>query len=137
MLLPIFFLSCNIVSLLLLLVLTGTQACVRQLHQIVGESFCCRDQSDGIWNESQTTVLQLDSGTENGTGVSSSELNSLTTSYVGSTQLLTPSSRRRHMLQLQHQQRSSMDTEILEEELLSERNVRIPCNLLLRLVYMR
>lgn len=27
----------------------------------------CRDHSDGIWNESQATVLQVDSGTENGT----------------------------------------------------------------------
>lgn len=26
-----------------------------------------RDHSDGLWNESQTTVLQVDSGTENGT----------------------------------------------------------------------
>lgn len=26
-----------------------------------------RDHSDGMWNESQTTVLHVDSGTENGT----------------------------------------------------------------------
>ena len=52
-----------------------------------------KDHSDGIWNESQATVLQVDS--------------------LG---LLTPSSRRRHLLLLQHQQRSSMDTEALDAE---------------------
>ncbi|XP_012539017.1 uncharacterized protein LOC105838197 isoform X2 [Monomorium pharaonis] len=52
-----------------------------------------RDHSDGIWNESQATVLQADS-----------------------LALLTPSSRRRHLLLLQHQQRSSMDTEALDGE---------------------
>ncbi|XP_043471247.1 uncharacterized protein LOC122504277 isoform X1 [Leptopilina heterotoma] len=52
-----------------------------------------RDHSDGIWNESQATVLQADS-----------------------LSLLTPSSRRRHLLLLQHQQRSSMDTEALDVE---------------------
>ncbi|XP_015598809.2 uncharacterized protein LOC107269459 isoform X2 [Cephus cinctus] len=52
-----------------------------------------RDHSDGIWNESQATVLQVDS-----------------------LALLTPSSRRRHLLLLQHQQRSSMDTEALDAE---------------------
>lgn len=29
--------------------------------------YICRDHSDGMWNESQATVLQVDSGTENGT----------------------------------------------------------------------
>lgn len=52
-----------------------------------------KDHSDGIWNESQATVLQADS-----------------------LSLLTPSSRRRHLLMLQHQQRSSMDTEALDVE---------------------
>lgn len=52
-----------------------------------------RDHSDGIWNESQATVLQADT-----------------------LALLTPSSRRRHLLLLQHQQRSSMDTEALDVE---------------------
>ncbi|XP_066588399.1 uncharacterized protein [Prorops nasuta] len=52
-----------------------------------------RDHSDGIWNESQATVLQVDT-----------------------LALLTPSSRRRHLLLLQHQQRSSMDTEALDVE---------------------
>ncbi|XP_056629965.1 uncharacterized protein LOC130440701 isoform X2 [Diorhabda sublineata] len=70
-----------------------------------------RDQSDGIWNESQATVLQVDSGTENGTVLSSSEFNSATSPIA-----LTPSSKRKHLLMLQHQQRSSMDTEILDEE---------------------
>lgn len=52
-----------------------------------------RDHSDGIWNESQATVLQADS-----------------------LALLTPSSKRRHLLMLQHQQRSSMDTDALDAE---------------------
>jgi hypothetical protein len=52
-----------------------------------------RDHSDGIWNESQATVLQVDS-----------------------LPLLTPSSKRRHLLILQHQQRSSMDTDALDVE---------------------
>lgn len=72
-----------------------------------------RDHSDGIWNESQATVLQADSGTENGTGLSASEPSAIS---PGSTMLLTPSSRRKHLLLLQHQQRSSMDTDALEEE---------------------
>ncbi|KAK0098116.1 hypothetical protein PV326_011102 [Microctonus aethiopoides] len=52
-----------------------------------------KDHSDGIWNESQATVLQADT-----------------------LALLTPSSRRRHLLMLQHQQRSSMDTDALDVE---------------------
>ncbi|XP_031355100.1 uncharacterized protein LOC116179448 [Photinus pyralis] len=75
-----------------------------------------RDHSDGIWNESQATVLQVDSGTDNGTALSSSEMVSLATPSHVSTSLLTPSSRRKHLLLMQHQQRSSMDTEALEEE---------------------
>lgn len=77
-----------------------------------------RDQSDGIWNESQVTVLQVDSGTDNGTALSSSEMTSVTS--PGSANLLTPSSRRKHLLMLQHQQRSSMDTEALDEEIVDE-----------------
>ncbi|KAK2586462.1 hypothetical protein KPH14_010736 [Odynerus spinipes] len=50
-----------------------------------------RDHSDGIWNESQATVLQADS-----------------------LALLTP--KRRLLLLLQHQQGSSMDTEALDAE---------------------
>lgn len=73
----------------------------------------CRDHSDGIWNESQATVLQVDSGTENGTGLSASEPSAVS---PGSAMLLTPSSRRKHLLLLQHQQRSSMDTDALDEE---------------------
>lgn len=72
-----------------------------------------RDQSDGIWNESQVTVLQVDSGTDNGTALSSSEMASPSTAPS----LLTPSSRRKHLLMLQHQQRSSMDTDVLDEEI--------------------
>lgn len=50
-----------------------------------------KDHSDGLWNESQATVLQADS-----------------------VALLTPSSKRRHLLMLQHQQRSSMDTDAFD-----------------------
>ncbi|XP_041981892.1 uncharacterized protein LOC121735219 isoform X2 [Aricia agestis] len=75
-----------------------------------------RDHSDGLWNESQATVLQLDSGTENGTVISSSDLSSLATS-PGALALLTPTSRRKQLLLLQHQQRSSLDTDALDEEL--------------------
>ncbi|XP_063916393.1 uncharacterized protein LOC135132287 isoform X3 [Zophobas morio] len=77
-----------------------------------------RDHSDGIWNESQATVLQVDSGTDNGTALSSSEMTSVTS--PGSAILLTPSSRRKHLLMMQHQQRSSMDTEALEEEFVEQ-----------------
>ncbi|XP_045500455.1 uncharacterized protein LOC123697926 [Colias croceus] len=74
-----------------------------------------RDHSDGMWNESQATVLQLDSGTDNGTVVSSSDLSSLAAS-PGALALLTPTSRRKQLLLLQHQQRSSLDTDALDEE---------------------
>lgn len=79
------------------------------------KSFICRDHSDSMWNESQTTVLQIDSGTENGTVISSSDLSSLAAS-PGALALLTPTSRRKQLLLLQHQQRSSLDTDALDEE---------------------
>ncbi|XP_058453140.1 uncharacterized protein LOC131431442 isoform X3 [Malaya genurostris] len=58
------------------------------------ESLATRDNSDGIWNESQTTIM-TPSLTDNGK--------------------LTPTSRRKNLL-LQHQQRSSMDTDALDME---------------------
>ncbi|XP_021703129.1 uncharacterized protein LOC5571525 isoform X2 [Aedes aegypti] len=58
------------------------------------ESLATRDNSDGIWNESQATIM-TPSLTENGK--------------------LTPTSKRKHLL-LQHQQRSSMDTDALDME---------------------
>ncbi|XP_055549593.1 uncharacterized protein LOC129732609 isoform X7 [Wyeomyia smithii] len=58
------------------------------------ESLATRDNSDGIWNESQATIM-TPSITDNGK--------------------LTPSSKRKQML-LQHQQRSSLDTDALDME---------------------
>ncbi|PSN48301.1 hypothetical protein C0J52_19251 [Blattella germanica] len=65
-----------------------------------------RDHSDGIWNESQATVLQV---------AETEDLN-----------VLTPSSRRKQLLMLQHQQRSSMDTEALDEEMEPEFDAQVP-----------
>lgn len=57
-----------------------------------------RDHSDGNWNESQATVLQID-----GSAVEMTPA------------LLTPTTKRKNLL-LQHLQRSSMDTDALEME---------------------
>ncbi|XP_031626929.1 uncharacterized protein LOC116343155 isoform X2 [Contarinia nasturtii] len=72
-----------------------------------------RDHSDGNshgnWNESQVTVLQIDPNV----------------SECGKT-LLTPSEKRKNLI-LQHQQRSSMDTEAIEiEEHSYDQNLRTP-----------
>lgn len=56
-----------------------------------------KDHSDGLWNESQATVLQNDLLTPE------------------SAQILTPSTKRKNLL-LQHQQRSSIDTDVLDME---------------------
>lgn len=58
-----------------------------------------RDHSDSIWNESQATVLHADRSP----------------SESGHSLLVTPTAKRKNLL-LQHQQRSSMDTEALEME---------------------
>ncbi|XP_037822384.1 uncharacterized protein LOC119611006 [Lucilia sericata] len=59
-----------------------------------------RDHSDGHWNESEVTVLTAEQRSE--------------ASY-NSNLLLTPSTKRKHLL-LQHQQRSSVDTDALDLE---------------------
>uniref|UniRef100_A0A1I8MVT7 Uncharacterized protein n=1 Tax=Musca domestica TaxID=7370 RepID=A0A1I8MVT7_MUSDO len=59
-----------------------------------------RDHSDGHWNESEVTVLMAEQRSE-----ASYNLNLL----------LTPSTKRKHLL-LQHQQRSSVDTDALDFE---------------------
>lgn len=67
-------------------------------------------------------VLQADSDNNGaGTGMSCSDLSTTALTPISTLGALTPSSKRKHQLLLQHQQRSSMDTETLEqEELLSE-----------------
>ncbi|XP_034474769.1 uncharacterized protein LOC117781980 isoform X2 [Drosophila innubila] len=64
-----------------------------------------RDHSDGIWNESQVTVL-------------TAEQRDISDGSYSSNLLLTPSSKRKNLL-LQHQQRSSVDTDVLDLEELS------------------
>ena len=59
-----------------------------------------KDHSDGHWNESEVTVLMAEQRSE--------------ASY-NSNLLLTPSTKRKHLL-LQHQQRSSVDTDALDLE---------------------
>jgi len=61
-----------------------------------------RDHSDGIWNESQVTVL-------------TAEQRDISDGSYSSNLLLTPSSKRKNLL-LQHQQRSSVDTDVLDLE---------------------
>ncbi|XP_023707190.1 uncharacterized protein LOC111864256 isoform X6 [Cryptotermes secundus] len=83
-----------------------------------------RDHSDGIWNESQATVLQVADADIN--TLSGTELSSLSAAGSGALLALTPSSRRKQLLLLQHQQRSSMDTEALDEELGAEFDAQVP-----------
>ncbi|XP_028898642.2 uncharacterized protein LOC105216148 [Zeugodacus cucurbitae] len=63
-----------------------------------------RDHSDGIWNESQVTVLTAEPPKEGGEAT-----------YTNANMLLTPTTRRKNLL-LQHQQRSSVDTDALDLE---------------------
>ncbi|KAL1122135.1 hypothetical protein AAG570_003540 [Ranatra chinensis] len=80
------------------------------------DSLNTKDHSDGIWNESQATVLHADSDNNGGgTGVSCSDLSSCLTPSAAINSM-TPTTRRRHLLMMQHQQRSSMDTEVLDAE---------------------
>jgi hypothetical protein len=61
-------------------------------------------------------VLQGDSDNNGaGTGVSCSDLSTCLTPSAA-VNSMTPTSRRKHLLMMQHQQRSSMDTEGLEIE---------------------
>ncbi|KAK3910936.1 Homeobox protein cut-like 1, partial [Frankliniella fusca] len=75
-------------------------------------------ETNGIWNESQVTVLQADS--DNNSAADLSLLQPLRghslhpSTAHGSA--LSPSSRRKHMLMVQHQQRSSIDTDVLDED---------------------
>ncbi|XP_055838175.1 uncharacterized protein LOC129906427 [Episyrphus balteatus] len=58
-----------------------------------------RDHSDGLWNDSQVTVVTVEPREESDKGSTS--------------HLLTPSSKRKNLL-LQHQQRSSIDTDFID-----------------------
>ncbi|XP_024084743.1 uncharacterized protein LOC106669477 isoform X2 [Cimex lectularius] len=80
------------------------------------DSLNTKDHSDSIWNESQMTVLHADSDNNGaGTGMSCSDLS---TSLAPSAAIsaMTPSARRKHLLMVQHQQRSSIDTDALDNE---------------------
>ncbi|XP_039294153.1 uncharacterized protein LOC111051707 isoform X2 [Nilaparvata lugens] len=80
------------------------------------DSLNTRDHSDSIWNESQATVLHADSDNNGGgTGVSCSDLSS-SLAPSAAVMSMTPTTRRKHLLMQQHNQRSSMDTEALDTE---------------------
>ncbi|KAL1497002.1 hypothetical protein ABEB36_008034 [Hypothenemus hampei] len=93
-----------------------------------------RDHSDGIWNESQVTVVQIESSPDNEAATKSSQTTSDRSS--GLVALLTPKSKRKYLLMLQHQQRSSIDIDTLEEEVIEQEvqsefsnKLKVPSNL--------
>lgn len=68
-------------------------------------------------------VLQVADADVN--ALSGAELSSLSAAGSVALMALTPSSRRKQLLLLQHQQRSSMDTEALDEELEGEFDAQV------------
>lgn len=69
-------------------------------------------------------MLHADSDNNGGgTGISCSDLSS-SLAPSAAIMSLTPTSRRKHLLMLQHQQRSSMDTEALDAEELESEQVK-------------
>nr|XP_024215426.1 uncharacterized protein LOC106687268 [Halyomorpha halys] len=90
------------------------------------DSLNTKDHSDGMWNESQMTVLHADSDNNGaGTCMSGSDVSSSLTPSAALNSM-TPSTRRKHLLMMQHAQRSSMDTDALEcEETAYEPDIQI------------
>ncbi|XP_052132772.1 uncharacterized protein LOC113205773, partial [Frankliniella occidentalis] len=73
-------------------------------------------ETNGIWNESQATVLQADSDNSADLSLQQHSLAHSLHPSTAHTSALSPASRRKHMLMVQHQQRSSIDTDVLDED---------------------